>query len=104
MRRCEFIRLIAERMARPFVARAQKLVPSNGSLVGVSSATFARRSMKARAVSAASFCLWVMAIFGTQALWLGLGSVFAQGRYDDASTAEGWAWSQLKQNDPADFN
>src|SRR5262249_61455664 len=45
-----------------------------------------------------------MAIFAALALWLGLGWAYAQGRYDDPSTAEGWAWSQIKQNDSADFN
>ena len=45
-----------------------------------------------------------MAIFAALALWLGLGSAFAQGLYDDPRTAEGWAWSQIKRGEAADFN
>ena len=37
-------------------------------------------------------------------MWLGVGSALAQGTYDDPSTAEGWAWSQIERNDLADFN
>jgi hypothetical protein len=41
---------------------------------------------------------------GVLAMWLGVGSALAQGTYDDPSTAEGWAWSQIERNDSADFN
>jgi hypothetical protein len=44
------------------------------------------------------------AIFSALAIWLWLGSGAAEGKYDDPSTAEGWAWSQIEQNESPDFN
>ena len=80
-------------------------MPVIGFLGSASSGTFADRMRKARAAVGTSLLRpYAMAIFGALALWLGLGSALAQGRYDDPRTAEGWAWPQIERSEMVDLN
>ena len=74
-----------------------------GRFGGATSDSSADRIIKARAAGRA-VSLHQYAIFVALAIWLPPGSALAEGRYDDQSTAGGWAWSQIKQNESADFN
>jgi uncharacterized protein YjbI with pentapeptide repeats len=46
-----------------------------------------------------------LVILGSLGLWLSsLGPALAPAPYEDMKTSEGWAWSQIKQGEEADFN
>lgn len=46
-----------------------------------------------------------MSVFLALAIWLGFAErALAKTAYDDPNTPEGWAWMQIKQGKPADFN
>ncbi len=50
---------------------------------------------------------YLLALPTTLALWLGSGSLdlaLSQGRYDDPSTSEGWAWFRISRGQLADLN
>src|SRR5262245_45356376 len=61
-----------------------------------------------RALPVLSRQRYLTGLLGACALWMALGShdlVLARAAYGDFNTnAEGWAWSQIKQGEIADFN
>ena len=48
-------------------------------------------------MSRVAVCVAILALVSTPSVW-------AQTSYDDESTAEGWAWSQIRRDSIADFN
>lgn len=48
-------------------------------------------------MSRVAVCVAIIALVSTPSVW-------AQTSYDDESTAEGWAWSQIRRDSIADFN
>jgi hypothetical protein len=107
LQRGEFVTLMnGAKAARPLVApRQEPTMPVIGFPGGASSDRSGGRTSKVRG-SVRGLSLCAIAIFGALAIWPGAGpaSALAQGRYDDLSTSEGWAWSQIKQNEAPDFN
>ena len=100
MRRREFITLLSAGAAVGWPHRGcmqQPTITVIGRFSGGTSDSSADRIMKARAAGRAVL-LHQYAIFVALAIWLPLGSALAEGRYDDPSTAGGWAWSQIEQN------
>jgi hypothetical protein len=105
LQRGEFVTPVngAKAARRAAAPGQQPTVPVIGFLGGAWSDRSGGRMKKAPG-PVRGLSLYAIAICSALVMGLRPGSALAQGRYDDPSTPEGWAWSQIEQSEAPDFN